>query len=116
MAALASSLNSFGLEAAQTPNITVVVTGDGASIDEAKTDAIRQALQQSMRQLVIAERTIRGNSILRDKVMSTMNGYIDRFQQRDLKKIGSGYSVTAEITVSASRIENFLGVTTGGSG
>jgi hypothetical protein len=100
----------------QSPNVTVVVTGSGSSFDEAKTDAIRQALQRTMKQLVIADRAISGDTIVRDKVMSTMNGYIEKFQERGFRKTGTVYEVTTEITVSASRIENFLGVVTGGGG
>jgi len=101
---------------AQSPNVTVSVTGSGASIDEAKADTIRQALQQTMIQLVVVDRAISGNTILRDKIMSTMNGYIEKFQQREIKRSEKGYEFTAEITVSASRIENFIGITTGGAG
>lgn len=101
---------------AQTENITVIVTGSGTSIDEAKTDAIRQALQRTMKQLVVVDRAIEGNQLLRDKVMSTMNGYIERFQEREIKRDGTNFTLTAEISVSASRIENFIGIITGVSG
>jgi len=101
---------------AESPNVTISVTGSGTSIDEAKLDAIRQALQQTMKQLVIVDRAISGNAILRDKVMSTMNGYIEKFQQKNIRRADNGYLIDADITVSASRIENFIGVTVGSGG
>jgi len=106
----------FDFAAAQSPNVTVTVTGSGASIDSAKSDAVRQALQLTMKQLIIVDRAISGDQILRDKVMSTMNGYIERFQQQDAKRTPNGFTITAEVTVSASRIENFIGITFGGKG
>jgi len=111
-----TSTTIFDLARAQSQNVTVTVTGTGPSIDAAKSDAVRQALQQTMKQLVVVDRAISGDSILRDKVMSTMNGYIERFQEKSVKNSSSGYMVEAEITVSASRIENFIGVIAGGGG
>lgn len=101
---------------AETQDVVVSVTGSGPTTDEAKTDAIRQALQQTLRQLVVVDRTISGNKILRDKVMSTMNGYVEAFCIKQIQHTNTGFSIDADITVSASRIENFIGVSTGGGG
>jgi hypothetical protein len=78
---------------AQSPNVTVFVTGSGPSIDDAKTDAIRQALQLTMRQLVIVDRVISGDTVVRDRVMSTMNGYIEQFTPKDIHRTNIGYAV-----------------------
>lgn len=101
---------------AQTPNVTIQVTGAGSTLDEARTEAVRQALQRALRQLVVVDRAIAGDAILRDKVMSTMNGYVDKFKELGIQRSGSGYEVNAEVTISASRIENFIGVTAAGGG
>lgn len=105
-----------GPACAENSNVTVTVTGRGLSLDEAKTDAIRQALQQTISQLVVVDRVVSNNNLLRDKVMSTMNGYIERYTERNMRRVDGGFVVDTEITVSASRINNFVGVTTGGSG
>jgi hypothetical protein len=69
-----------------------------------------------MKQLVVVDRAISGDKILRDRVMSTMNGYVERFKQQSIEKTASGYAVKAEITISKSLIENFIGVTFGAKG
>lgn len=102
--------------AAQSPNVTVTVTGSGTSVDEARTDAVRQALQLTMKQLVVVDRAVNGDHLLRDRVMSTMNGYVDHFVQKGLRKVSGSYLVDAEVTVSASRIENFIGISAGPGG
>jgi len=101
---------------ADRPNITVTVSGSGATVDDAKTDAIRHALQQALRQLMVVDRMIDGDEIIRDRIMSTMNGYIDAFRTKGIERAANGFVVEAEITVSPSRIENFIGVSTGGNG
>lgn len=45
--------------------------------------------------------------------MSTVNGYVESFIQRDITQTSGGYDVKAEITISASRIENFIGIAVG---
>lgn len=102
--------------AAQASNVTVEVTGVGPTYDEAKIDAVKNALQYAFKQLVIVDRIISGNDVLRDRVLSTSNGYVERYREKNSKRTDLGYSVEAEITVSATRIENFLGVVTGGGG
>lgn len=101
----------------QSPPVSLSVVGQGDSIDEARNDAIRKALQLAMKQLVIVDRAVSANAVLRDRIMSTMNGYIEAFQQENLVRTAGGFSMAASITISASRIENFIGLTTavGGS-
>src|SRR5438105_3799315 len=43
---------------AAVPDATVSVTGTGSSVDAAKADAIRQALQKVVKQLVVVDRAV----------------------------------------------------------
>lgn len=108
--------SAFERSLAQSGNITVTVTGSGGSVDEARSDAIRQAMQFALKQLVVADRVISGDTIMRDRVLSTMNGYVERFREKNVVRTGTGVSLEAEITVSSARIENFLGIFAGGGG
>lgn len=97
-------------------NVAVTVTGTGPTLELAKSDATRQALQQTISQLVVVDREISGNAVLRDRVLSTMNGYIEKFVVRREIKTGAEFSVTADVVVSASRIENFIGIVASAGG
>lgn len=99
-----------GAHASNANNVEVTVTGTGSTIDLARSDAIRQALQLTIRQLVVVDREISRNAVLRDRVLSTMNGYVERFVVQSETRADAGFSVKAKITVSASRIENFIGI------
>ena len=70
-----------------------------------------------MKQLVIADRAIENDQILRDRVLSTMNGYVDDFQVISSRTVpgpgGKSIEIVADVTVSSARIENFLGSTSG---
>ena len=89
---------------------TATVTGRGATAYAAREDAIRQALQQTVAQLVVADRRIADDKVLTDRVMSTMNGYVTRFAIKNTVADGANaVVVTAEVDVSESRIEAFIG-------
>ncbi len=97
------------------PNKTVHVIGHGATTSEARTDAIRQALQQTMQQLIVVDRAISNDDVTRNNILSTMNGYIEAFNETHSFVENRQYAVEADITVSASRMVNFIGITKGGS-
>jgi hypothetical protein len=94
----------------------VTVSGVGVDYEDARADAVRKAMQQVLPQLVIVERAINEDTILRDRVISTSNGFVDHYQELDVSESEIGLTIKAEITVSASRIENYIGVVTSGAG
>jgi len=101
---------------AEPRNMTIRSIGEGPSLDEAKADAIKRAMQQAFTQLVVVDRVISGDEVLRDRVLSTSNGYVEKYQQRSFSEVATGFRIEADITLSASRIENFLGIVAGGGG
>lgn len=94
--------------AASEPDFKVRVVGRGESRWAAQNDAIRQALQSTMTQLVIADRVINDDKVVRDTVMSTMNGFIERFEPVRTYAEGTEIVIDAYVTVSNSRIANYL--------
>lgn len=97
----------------QSPSIeqlTVEVVGVGDSYEVARADAVRKAMQQTLPQLVIVERIVSEDALLRDRVLSTSNGFVESYSEKSVTESDLGISVTADISVSASRIRNYLGV------
>jgi hypothetical protein len=83
---------------------TLELIGRGTSRWAAREDAVRQALQQVVAQLVIADRQINSDEILRDEVRSTLNGYVEKFEVVKQDYIDNQFVISARITVSPSRI------------
>lgn len=116
--ALATSLFApvHALSAQDTNRVVVhTVTGRGPTVYEARLDAIRTALQQSVAQLVFADRAVDGDAVLRDQVVSTMNGFVERFETLSVSNCDNAYIVEARVSVSESRIQNFATLGSGGS-
>ena len=97
------------------PNKTVHVIGRGATVSEARTDAVRQALQQTMQQLIVVDRAISNDEVTRNSILSTMNGYVEAFEETRSFVENRQYALEANVTVSASRVVNFIGTTSGAS-
>ena len=87
----------------------VEVTGRGESKWAAREDAIRQALQQVVTQMVIADREVRVDELVRDDVRSTLNGYVERFELLGQEVVGEEHVVKARITVSPTRVAASIG-------
>src|SRR5690606_4701239 len=88
----------------RTGQVTREVVGEGATLQEARSNAIRQAMQASISQLVVADRTVSDDQILEDRVISTMKGFVDRVEELDVSKEGSLIRVRSRITVSTTRL------------
>jgi formylglycine-generating enzyme required for sulfatase activity len=97
-----------GFAAAQS-DAAVRVTGRGETPFEARQDAVRQALQQKVDQLVISQQIVEGDRLTLDKISSTMNGFVNQFTPIRRYEDKALYFVEADVVVSESRIENFIG-------
>ncbi len=95
---------SFGAERSS----TATVTGEGGTYWEARQDCIRQAVQQTVPQLVIADRRIEADKVVKDTVLSTMNGFVDSFHVVQQWSEDRKIRMKAEVRISLSGIENFV--------
>jgi len=93
---------------AATPIAPVIVTGEGSSYWDAREDCVRQALQQSLPQLVIAGRHIEDDRVVRDSVLSTMNGFVESFRVLEQSETKGSVRLKAEVEISQTDIENFV--------
>ena len=99
---------------AQGDSVVVSVVGEGATVWSARSDAIKQALASALSQLVIADRRVSGDELVRDEVTSTLNGFVRRFEQTALVKDGNAWRLSATVTVGTSEIRNYVARPTGG--
>jgi hypothetical protein len=87
---------------------SATVTGEGDSYWDARQDCIRQALQQAVAQLVVADRRIENDKLVKDSILSTMNGFVDSFEVIKQTSERGRVQLVAQVTVSVSGIENFV--------
>lgn len=89
--------------------LQVMVLGEGADAVAARQDAMRQALQRLVPQLVTVERRIADDKLLRDDVLTSMNGLVERFDTVfAARKNGGSHVVVASVQVRRSELGEFL--------
>ena len=114
---LSLSLSAFSSEAERWKSgLQVAVTGLAPTYEEARNQAIRNALQLALKQLVVVDRKIVDDKIVRDRILSTINGYIEAYHELEVRQDSGMILVKAEITVSPTRIEHFVGSAVGSDG
>ena len=90
-------------------NQVVVATGIGETPEEAKLDAVRNALSQEFDQLVFVERIVIDENLERDIVISTMNGFISDIEVVSADRDPNGlFVIVASVTLSGSGLENYI--------
>jgi hypothetical protein len=107
LAAAAIVLSSSPLEAPAKLD-TVYVTGRGGSRWEARTDATRQALQSRVAQLIIADRAISGDALVRDDVLSTLNGFVESFSVIRERVENKETVLDTRVVVGTSNIQAYI--------
>lgn len=86
----------------------VVATGMGVTPEEAKLDAVRNALSQKFDQLIFAEREVVDDDIRRDVIISTMNGFVRDIEVVNATQEGGFFVIVASVTVSGKALENYI--------
>lgn len=86
----------------------VVATGMGVTPEEAKLDAVRNALSQKFDQFIFAEREVVDDDLRRDVIISTMNGFVRDIEVVNATQEGGFFVIVASVTVSGKALENYI--------
>ena len=88
--------------------VTITVTGQGKTIDEAKTNALRSAIEQAFGAFVSSNTTILNDSLVKDEIVSVTNGNIQKYDVLNETPMTDGsYVTTLKATVSVSKLTSF---------
>jgi hypothetical protein len=88
------------------------VTGEATTIEQAKENAFRTAVQQRAGAIVLSEREARMSSLTKDNISVFSAGYVDDFKIIDITQNGSTIRITMDILVAESKLLNQV-LTTG---
>ena len=92
---------SFVSKAIATDEITLTVSSDGPTKDDAVKNALRTAIEQSYGAFVSANTSILNDELVKDEIVTVSNGSIKDYKEISSVKTGDGtYNVTLSATVS----------------
>jgi hypothetical protein len=105
--ALALNMNAFAQDTDKT--VTLVVSGQGKTQDEAKQVALRSAIEQAFGTFISSKTEILNDSLVKDEIVSVTNGNIQKFEiVSEVKIPEGGYSTTLKATVSVTKLTSFV--------
>jgi hypothetical protein len=88
--------------------VTLTVTGQGKTIDEAKTNALRSAIEQAFGVFISSNTTILNDKLIKDEIVSVSNGNIQKYDVlNELRLSDGGYATTLKTIVSIGKLTNF---------
>ena len=94
--------------AQQTDEVTLVVSADGPTKDEATKTALRSAIEQAYGTFVSANTTILNDELVKDEIVTVTNGNIKSYEEisTNIAQNGKTY-VTLKVIVCISKLVNY---------
>ncbi len=103
--ALAFSVNAYSQD---DKTVTLVVSGQGKTQDEAKQSALRSAIEQAFGAFISSKSEILNDDLVKDEIVSISNGNIQKYELLTKDYIPEGYYVvTLRAVVSISKLTSF---------
>ena len=106
---LTSVSNSNNIQPpADNKTVTLTVSGTGKSIEEAKLNALRSAIEQAFGTFVSSKTEILKDNLVKDEIVSISNGNIQKYDIISKVEIpDNGYAITLNATVSIEKLTTF---------
>ena len=101
-------LNIFQVSAQNTDEVTLVVSADGATKEEATKVALRSAIEQAYGTFVSANTTILNDNLVKDEIVTISTGNIKNYKELSSFVMPNGkQSVTLQTTVCISKLISY---------
>lgn len=104
---LAFTLSANAQETNKT--VTLVVNGQGKTPEEAKQQALRNAIEQAFGTFISSKTEILNDNLVKDEIISVANGNIQKFEiisEVEIPKVG--YATSLKATVSVTKLTSFV--------
>lgn len=102
-------LISFQIEAQEDKTVTLTVSGTGKTLEEAKTKALRSAIEQAFGAFISSKTEILNDQLVADQISSVSSGNIQSFEISYEAQFPNGsWGVTLKTIVSVSKLQSFV--------
>ena len=100
---------SINVYAQEDKTVTLVVSGQGKTQDEAKQNALRSAIEQAFGAFISSKTEILNDNLVKDEIVSIANGNIQKYNIISSTEIANiGISVLLDATVSLNKLGSFV--------
>ena len=99
---------TFTASAQDDKTVTLVVSGQGKTQDEAKQNALRSAIEQAFGTFISSKTEILNDNLVKDEIVSVTNGNIQKYEVLSEVQIpDGGYATSLKAIVSVSKLTSF---------
>ena len=89
--------------------VTLTVSGTGKTLEEAKLNALRSAIEQAFGAFISSKTEILNDNVVKDEIISVSNGSIQKFNiVSEVEIPNTGFATTLNATVSVSKLTTFV--------
>lgn len=88
--------------------VTLTVSGTGKTLEEAKLNALRSAIEQAFGAFISSKTEILNDNLVRDEIVSVASGNVQKFDIVSQVEVANiGYAMTLNAIVSISKLTSF---------
>ena len=89
--------------------VTLTVSGTGKTLEEAKLNALRSAIEQAFGAFISSKTEILNDNLIKDEIVSVASGNIQKFDIISEAQLANiGFTTTLKATVSIARLTSFV--------
>jgi hypothetical protein len=88
--------------------VTLTVSGTGKTLEEARLNALRSAIEQAFGAFISSKTEILNDNLIKDEIVSVASGNVQKYDVVSQIEIpNTGYAITLSATVSISKLTSF---------
>lgn len=84
--------------------VRILVEGHGATLDQAKQNAFRSAIEQVVGQVIVSDQEVQGDRLTKDWIGGYSAGYVDDYEILETRQEGGRVIIRMNVAVSSSKI------------
>jgi hypothetical protein len=89
---------------ADRPTVTVEVVGHGVTVDDARRNGFRSAVELAVGSVVVTDSESRNSDLTKDQIGSYSSGYVENYRILETSQDSTGYQLKMQVTVGHSKI------------
>lgn len=108
MVAIAIGMTCFVAVSKAFASINVEATGQGSTFEQAKSEALREAVTKAYGEAIASQMQVTNDRITRDEIISYSSGYVDKYEVLEQSKTENQVKVKLLVYVSDSKLAHRL--------
>jgi hypothetical protein len=103
-----TSVNSSTSNTDSNKSVTLTVSGTGKTLEEARLNALRSAIEQAFGAFISSKTEILNDQLIKDEIVSVASGNVEKYDVVSQIEIpNNGFAITLNATVSILKLTSF---------